>query len=106
MKRNKYGAKTVLDDGYRFDSQLEHKRYCELKLLLKAGEITELNIHPQYRCAVNGKKICTVILDFEYKDAVTGEMHYIDVKGYDTALSRLKRKLIEAVYGVTVEIIK
>lgn len=39
----KYRNKPFTDsDGIRWDSIAEHKRWCELKLLEKAGEITRL----------------------------------------------------------------
>lgn len=103
--RNKYKAKKVWDDGHCFDSQAEHRRYCELKLLQKAKEIKDLKIHPEYRIMINGKKVCIVELDFEYEDS-RGTVTTEDVKGCDTALSRLKRKLVEAAHDIKVEIIK
>ncbi|MCK9592752.1 MAG: DUF1064 domain-containing protein [Methanoregula sp.] len=35
-------------DGYTFDSTVEYERYCELKLLQSAGEITGLIVHPGF----------------------------------------------------------
>ena len=40
--RNKYGNKKTVVDGITFDSRKEAKRYQELKLLEKAGEIKDL----------------------------------------------------------------
>ncbi len=108
MKRNKYFAKKATQDGYRFDSLAEHKRYGELCLLKKAGAISTPEVHPAYRIDWNGeedKHICTVILDFRYHDK-KGRLHVEDVKGQDNALSRLKRKLVEAAHGITVEIVR
>ena len=108
MRRNKYFAKKATQDGYRFDSLAEHKRYGELRLLEKAGEIKKLEVHPAYSIDWGGeedKHICTVILDFRYLDKVGGE-HIEDVKGVSTAVSSLKRRLVEAARGIKVEIIK
>ena len=106
MRRNKYFAKKATQDGYRFDSLAEHKRYGELRLLEKAGEIKKLEVHPAYSIDWGGSAhICTVILDFRYRDKVGGE-HIEDVKGQDNALSRLKRKLVEAAYNIHVDIVK
>ena len=108
MRRNKYFAKKATQDGYRFDSLAEHKRYGELCLLEKAGAIIgTLEVHPAYSIDWSGeedKHICTVILDFRYHDK-KGRVHVEDVKGQDNALSRLKRKLVEAAHGIAVEII-
>ena len=38
----KYYSKKVTRDGMTFDSVKEYKRYCELRLLEKAGAIADL----------------------------------------------------------------
>lgn len=106
IRRHKYGAKKVKLDGYTFDSKAEAKRYGELKLLEKNGEIDALIVHPRYIIEINGDKICTVVLDFSYLRIGRGGWTREDVKGMDNPLSRLKRKLVEAQYGIKVEVIK
>lgn len=113
-KRSKYNIRTDdlgklerTADGILFDSKAECKRYKELKIMERARIIWNLELQPAYsiiwpRVDV---KICTVKLDFRYKDG-DGIMHIEDVKGQDTALSKLKRKLVEAAYDITVELIK
>jgi len=95
----KYHARKVTDDGYTFDSQAEHRRYLELKLLQMAGEINNLIVHPSYELypsatAPDGTRISkvTYIGDFEYIDQ-TGETIVEDVKGVETAVFRLKRNV-------------
>ncbi len=90
-----------------FDSMIEHRRYCELKLMQRAKEIRELEVHPRYEIVWPGdhERICFVELDFQYTDK-TGLVHVEDVKGHDTALSKLKRRLVKAAYRVEVEIVK
>ena len=104
---SKYRAKRVADSGYLFASKLEHRRYCELRLLEKAGEIRGLMVHPRYEIIWPGetKRICIVELDFLYTDK-KGDIHNEDVKGKDTAMSNLKRKLLKAATGIVVEIVK
>ena len=46
--RNKYGAKPTIVDGTRFDSTKEANRYGELRLLEKAGAITNLELQPKF----------------------------------------------------------
>ena len=106
-KRNKYAAKRVFEDGIMFDSKWEHKRYRELKLLQTAGDIFYLETHPQYSVVwpKNGVRICTVILDFRYVDA-QGNARVEDTKGTRTAISNLKRKLVEAAHGIKVDVIE
>src|ERR1700722_16871308 len=111
--RNKYGAiKTKIGD-LTFDSKAEARRYSELKLLEKAGEITNLLWHPSYVfCLPNGihvkskaGRILKYIADFSYLDR-KNQRHIEDVKGHQTEASKLKIALTEALYGITVEIVR
>ena len=98
---NKFNAQRVKADGYTFDSLAEHRRYCELKLLEKAGEIEKIIVHPSFPIVVRGKNICYVELDFSYRirnPKRPFHLKYEDVKGFDTAVSKLKRKLFHACY--------
>lgn len=110
-KRTKYGVDPkdprLIVDCTRFDSVSEAKRYGELKLLHRAGEITYLHVHPIFDVVwpKTGEKICRVELDFHYIDK-EGVDHYEDVKGVDTALSKLKRKIVEASHKIKVEIVR
>ena len=106
----KYKAVSTVIDGVRFASKAEAERYCELRLLLRAGEIENLEMQPKYPISINGVKICTYIADFRYVSRKQGpqgqEGHVVveDVKGTKTPLYRLKKKLVEALYpGVKIE---
>ena len=109
-KANKYKAKKCKIDGYTFDSLMEGRRYSKLKLLERVGEIKDLEVHPAYPIVWPGTdtKICVVELDFRYKK---NSYPYPwlevaeDVKGCKTALSSLKKKLVEAMYEITVTLI-
>lgn len=97
----KYRNKIVEDDGFRFDSQAEHRRYCELKLMQAEGEISGLEVHPKIPLAINGVKLCTYIGDFRYIGAAGVCVE--DVKGVRTGLYRLKRKLVLALHGIEIQ---
>ncbi|MDS1004957.1 DUF1064 domain-containing protein [Clostridium sporogenes] len=47
-KKQKYKNKGTWIDGVFFRSQLEAKRYCQLKLLFHAGEIAGFVLQPQF----------------------------------------------------------
>ena len=53
---NKYRNKKVQVDMYVFDSIAESKRYKELKLLERAGEISELELQPKFLLQEGFKK--------------------------------------------------
>lgn len=103
-KRNKYGARKTVLDGMIFDSQAEARRYSELKLLEKAGEIKDLRRQVAFSCVVNGKEVCKYLADFTYTQ--DGRSVAEDVKGVETALFRLKSKLVDACLGVKIKISK
>ena len=106
MKKNKFGAKKVVIDNITFASKAEGIRYCDLKLLQIAGEITDLKCHPAYPLKINDVKVGRYTADFEYVDKATGEVIIEDVKGRITEASSLRIRVFNALYGKTVRIIK
>lgn len=108
-KNNKYSNTKVTIDGETFDSKREAKRYCELKLLERAGEIKNLErqvkfvLIPSQR--IDGKVVereCSYIADFKYQDAHTGELIVEDTKGVRTKDYIIKRKLMLSVYKIKI----
>jgi len=101
-RRHKYNAEgTYSADGLWFPSKAEARHYAQLKLLERAGDIRDLRLQPTYPVHLGGEKICTYRADFSYND-FKGH-HVVDVKGFKTPLYKLKKKLVEAVYGITIE---
>lgn len=99
---SKYRAKRVEVDGIRFDSRAEARRYGELRLLEAAGTISDLKLQVEYPIYLKGQYICTYRADFVYFDREKGEWIIEDVKGVRTQVYRLKRRLVEASYGITI----
>ena len=99
---NKYRNKKTQIDMYVFDSIAESKRYKELALLQKAGEISELTLQPKFLLQEgfkkNGKTYRKIeyIADFMYREK--GQIVIEDVKGKETEVFKLKRKLFEYKY--------
>jgi hypothetical protein len=107
-KPSKYkNIKTVVD-GITFSSKAEAKRYGELKLLEKAGEISDLELQPRYALEMAGfetgeaVKVATYVADFSYftKD---GDFIVEDVKGFRTEVFKLKKKMVKAQYGIDIQ---
>ncbi len=90
---------------YYFASQAEFRRYRDLKLLARAGRISDLQVQPSYPIEINGKKVTTYRADFIYTDS-DGKAVVEDVKGVETDVFKLKKKLVEAFYGFTIQLIK
>ncbi len=104
MRRNKFNAKKTLVGGIVFDSMAEADRYKNLKLLERAGELCDLKLQVPFEFILHNKKIFTYYADFTYADRVNGCV-IEDVKSKITrkiAVYRLKKKLIEAQYGITI----
>ena len=99
---NKYRNKKVIVEDYVFDSLQESKRYKELKLLLRAGQISNLELQPHFLLQdsfkKNGKTYRKIeyIADFKYIE--NGKTIVEDVKGIQTDVFKLKHKLFEKKY--------
>lgn len=101
-KRAKYRAVPTIVDGIRFASKKEAKRWSELQLRVKAGEISPVERQPRYPIMLNGTLICTYIADFRYFEKLGGRLVTEDAKGFRTPEYRLKKKLVEALYGIKI----
>lgn len=106
--RNKFNARKTVVDGITFDSAREARRYQELKLRERAGEIIGLRrqvrfeLIPSFECDGKHYRSATYIADFTYTDAKTGKKIVEDVKGMRTDVYRLKAKLFAYKYGVSI----
>lgn len=79
-------------------------RYGDLKLMERAGEISELELQPKFPMIIGGILVCTYIADFRYRRR-GGKQIVEDAKGSGTAkdvVYKLKKKLLRALYGVEV----
>lgn len=100
---NKYGNIKTTIDGITFDSKAEARRYQELKLLEKAGEINTLKLQPIFPLVVNNQSVGTYIADFSYTNR-DGSLVVEDVKGVRTAVFNLKARLMKAIHNIEVKI--
>jgi hypothetical protein len=94
------------NEGVMQQSGMEAARCTELHLLLRAGEITDLEAHPQPRLdlVVNDVKVGAYLPDFVYHDVRSGQKVVEDVKGQAgmTAVYQLKKKLVLACHGIEI----
>ena len=120
---NKYRNIKTEFDGIKFDSLKEARRYQELKLMERAGEITDLELQRKFmlipvqyeatsEMIKRGKnkgyykkklveKELTYIADFVYKDK-SGKQIVEDVKGVKTKEYRIKKKLMLYLLGIRI----
>lgn len=101
-KKSKYGNRKVTIDNIVFDSEKEGRRYQDLKLLLQAGEISDLRLQVKYELNEGGKYSLVYIADFTYLSG--GELIVEDCKGFKTAVFKKKEKLMKKVHGINIKI--
>lgn len=108
QRYNKYQNQRTNIDGRWFDSKREARRFCELQLLERAGEITDLSTQVPFRLLEkqtreHGKPEQPVdyIADFTYRDK-DGRFVVEDAKGKRTAEYIIKRKLMLFIHGIEI----
>lgn len=106
--KSKYHSTKQILDGHVFASKKEAARYAELKLLERAGIISDLELQKRFELIpsqrMDGKVIersCYYICDFAYyRD---GEQIVEDAKGMKTEVYKIKKKLMLYKYGITIK---
>lgn len=68
----------------------------------EGGLIRELDLQPRFPIVIKGQHVFTYVADFRYRDEETGEIVIEDVKGYTTPIYNLKKKCVEAEYGIEI----
>ncbi|MBN8292839.1 DUF1064 domain-containing protein [Rhodobacter sp. NTK016B] len=101
---NKFGAIATVVDGIRFDSMKEARRWGELRLLERAGEIRDL--HRQVAIQLQGRdgplltrtgKVMKLTVDFVYEDRrLNWATVYEDSKGAVTRDYEVRRAVAQA----------
>lgn len=99
---SKYHARKTTVDGITFESKAEATAYQNRLLMQQSGDISGLELQPKFPLIVNGEKIGVYIADFRYLNHATNSVVVEDVKGVKTPVYRLKKKLVHALYGITI----
>ena len=92
------------------DSKREARRYDELRLLERSGQISGLKTQVRYRLipsqrGPDGRVVerpCDYVADFVYTDK-TGHTVVEDAKGRRTEAYIIKRKLMLYIYGIHIQ---
>lgn len=123
FKLNKYQHQRIApktartgSDGFVYDSKTEMDRYYYLKILERAGEISDLKRqcsaklvapgnHWPIMVGKNRSKIAVYTPDFIYFDK-DGNKVIEDVKGYDTESSKLRIRIYECFYRCHVTLVQ
>lgn len=97
FKRHKYNATATHVDGIRFPSKAEAARYETLKLLKAVGEIRWFCRQAIFDLPGGIKYLADFVIVLG-----DGTVRVEDVKGFKTPEYLLKRKQVQALYGVTI----
>lgn len=107
---NKYHNKKVIYKGIKFDSKKEMQRYKDLELLESTDYICNLELQKKFLLQegytnAEGKKRRPIyyIADFYYFDLLKDKWVVEDVKGVRTDVYKLKKKLFEYIYNLTID---
>ena len=111
--KSKYGnQKVTTETGLTFDSKAEYRRWCELNVLLRAREITDLQRQVPFelvpaQVSPEGTKLRPVayVADFTYRDK-EGRLVVEVPKGASTAEWIIKKKMMLHRYGIWVREIR
>ena len=98
QRTHKYNATKTVVDGHTFDSKAEAHRYSELRILERAGVISDLELQPSFELMSSFKdaqkrahRAITYVADFAYDE--DGRRIVEDVKGMETPEFRIKWKM-------------
>lgn len=99
-RANKYNAKKAVVDGIKFDSKAEADYYKHLKELRERGDVSHFELQPQYELQPKFTKRGLNFRAINYKADFhvwlpDGTDHVVDVKGFETADFKIKKKLFE-----------
>ena len=122
-KKSKFHNEPVTVDGIRFDGKNEMRRFNFLKLMEKAGEISNLRYHVKYtlfpkgtveiRRLPDGTEMELKRYDREHwyeADSVyvtkDGKEIVEDFKRFETDTFKEKRDILKKLYGIEITIVK
>lgn len=95
-RRSKFGAVRCEVDGLSFDSKMEARRWSQLVLMERAGQVSALARQVHFPLYVGDIRIGDYVADFVYQREPDGERVIEDAKGVLTPLCAWKLKHMEA----------
>ena len=100
LAKHKYRAIVTELDGIKFASKKEARYYGQLKLRVASGQVVfflrQVPLH-----LPGGVKY---VVDFQEFHA-DGDVHFVDVKGMETEVFKAKKRMVEAIYPIEIEVV-
>lgn len=98
--RTKYNASITTRNGRKFDSKLEAKYFDYLTLRQKANDIKFFLSQVPIHLPGNVKYVCDFLVFHN-----DGTYSFIDVKGFKTSMFILKKKQVESLYPIKINMV-
>ena len=106
----KFKNQPVEVDGHRFPSKREARYYQELRYRERAGEVHNIELQPVFPIVIDGEPVryrsgraLKYTADFRFYDRLQRRTRVVDSKGHPTEAYKLRRALVEHIYGIEVE---
>lgn len=98
--KHKFHAVRTEREGIKFPSKLEANYYSKLCLLKQSGHICFFLRQVPFDLPGKVRYIADFLIFFN-----DGTAEFVDVKGKDTPLSIAKRKMVEALYPIKINVV-
>lgn len=99
-KQHKFNAKQTIIDGIKFSSKKEARRYADNKVRVKVGELLFFLRQVPLHLPGNTK----LVIDF-VEFTAAGEVHFVDTKGMETEVFKLKKRQVEEIYPIKLDVV-
>ncbi|MFA5379916.1 MAG: DUF1064 domain-containing protein, partial [Dehalococcoidia bacterium] len=99
-KKSKFGAILTTCDNIKFQSKKEAAYYRELKIRMAVGEVKFFLMQVPFLLSAGHKHL----LDFMVIKT-DGSIEYVEVKGRDLPMGKMKRRMVEEEYGICITIV-
>ncbi len=99
--RHKFNAIRTEYNGFNYSSKAEARYAAELDLRIKAKDVVFYLKQTPFHLPGGIKYVC----DFQVFLS-DGTVEFVDVKGMSTLTFKAKKKMVEAIYPVTIQVVK
>jgi len=99
--KHKFGAIRCERNGFKFPSKLERSYYDKLKSLEKRGSVLFFLMQTAFHLPGNIKYLVDFTIFW-----CDGQVTFVDTKGIDTPISKLKRKQVETIYPIKIDVVR
>lgn len=96
--RHKFHAKPTETDGIKFASKKEAAYYQQLKIRQKAGDVVFFLRQAPFHLPGGVKYVVDFIVFL-----ADGTVEFLDVKGHKTESYKAKKRMVEAMYPITIK---